>query len=164
MLMISDANVLIDLEEGDLIEQFFKLPYNIYCPDTLFYEELGEHHHSLLDLGLQLMVLDGSTVLQANRLILQYSKVSNNDCFALALAQLKNCPLLSGDLALRKAADAESVEVYGTIWIVKCLIQLKIINLHQAEIALIRMKDSKRRLPWKDFAEMLDKFRKTGEH
>lgn len=66
MLMISDANALIDLEEGELIEQLFKLPYDIYC-------------------------------------------------FALALAKSENCPLLSGDQALRKAADAEAVEVYGTI-------------------------------------------------
>ena len=50
MLMISDANVLIDLEEGELIEQLFRLPYKIYCPDTLFYEELEEQHYSLLDL------------------------------------------------------------------------------------------------------------------
>ena len=58
MLMISDANVLIDLEEGELVEQLFKLPYDICCPDTLFYEELEEQHHSLWDLGLQLMELD----------------------------------------------------------------------------------------------------------
>ena len=156
MLMISDANILIDLEEGELIEQLFKLPFNLYCPDTLFYEELEEQHYSLLDLGLQLMELDDITVLEASRLILQYSKVSNNDCFALALAKSKNCPLLSGDQALRTAADAEAVEVYGTIWIVERLIQRKIIDIHQAETAFNRMKDSKRRLPWKVFAETLD--------
>lgn len=75
MLMISDANVLIDLEEGELIEQLFKLPYDFCCPDTLFYEELEKWHHSLLGLGLQLMVLDDIAVLEANRLIPQYSKV-----------------------------------------------------------------------------------------
>ncbi len=159
MLMISDANVLIDLEEGELIEQLFKLPYDIYCPDTLFYEELEAQHHSLLDLGLKLMVLDGTTVQEAIRLTLQYSKVNNNDCFALALAKSKNCSLLSGDLALRKAANAESVKVFGTIWIVERLIQRNIIDLYHAETAFIRMKDSKRRLPWKVFAETLDRFR-----
>ncbi len=29
MLMITDANVLIDLEEGGLIQRIFKLPYDI---------------------------------------------------------------------------------------------------------------------------------------
>ena len=125
----------------------------------MFYEEPEEQHRSLLDLGLQLMVLDGITVLEANWLILQYSKVSNNDCFALAWAISANCPLLSGDQALRKAAVAEPVEVYGTIWIVERLIQRNIIGLYQAEAAFIGMKDSKRRLPWKVFAETLDKLR-----
>ena len=158
MLVISDANVFIDLEEGELIEQLFKLPFDICCPDTLFHEELEEQHHSLLDLGLRLMELDGITVLEANRLIRQYPKVSNNDCFALALAKSENCPLLSGDQALRKAALAEVVKVYGTIWIVKRLIQSKIIDIHQAETALNGMKNSNRRLPWKIFAELLDNF------
>jgi hypothetical protein len=35
-LLISDANILIDLEEGGLLEVFFRLPYQFSVPDILF--------------------------------------------------------------------------------------------------------------------------------
>ena len=41
-LLISDANILIDMEEGELLPQMFQLPYNFSIPDILFYEELEQ--------------------------------------------------------------------------------------------------------------------------
>ena len=43
-LLIIDANILIDLEEGQLLEQFFQLPYNFRVPDILFSDELEAQH------------------------------------------------------------------------------------------------------------------------
>lgn len=51
-LLISDANILIDLEEGGLLRQLFGLPYEFRVPDILFYEELEDQHGYLVDLGL----------------------------------------------------------------------------------------------------------------
>jgi len=53
-LLISDANILIDLEEGQLIELTFQLPYQFTIPDILFVEELETEHQYLLDKGLSL--------------------------------------------------------------------------------------------------------------
>ena len=43
-LLTCDTNILIDLEEGRLLEQFFKLPYEFRVPDILFSEELEAQH------------------------------------------------------------------------------------------------------------------------
>lgn len=43
-LLISDANILIDMEEGELLTQLFQLPYQFAIPDILFVEELEEEH------------------------------------------------------------------------------------------------------------------------
>jgi hypothetical protein len=51
-LLISDANILIDIEEGQLISQLFQLPYQFCVPDILFAEELEEQHSDLLHKGL----------------------------------------------------------------------------------------------------------------
>lgn len=56
-LLISDANILIDLGEGQLLTQFFQLPYEFRVLDILFYEELEAQHGHLLDLGLQTVSL-----------------------------------------------------------------------------------------------------------
>ena len=52
-LLISDANIFIDMEVGGLIERMFDLDYQFAVPDVLFAEELAGHHGYLLDLGLQ---------------------------------------------------------------------------------------------------------------
>ncbi len=59
-LLISDANILIDLEEGALIEQMFQLPFQFLIPDILFEEELDEQHAYLIDYGLVLQELSGN--------------------------------------------------------------------------------------------------------
>ena len=46
-LVVSDANILIDMEEGGLIEAMFKLPETFAVPNVLFMEELVEHHPEL---------------------------------------------------------------------------------------------------------------------
>ena len=51
-VLISDANVLIDMEVGGLIQPMFQLPYQFHTPDILFEEELDEQHAYLLEMGL----------------------------------------------------------------------------------------------------------------
>lgn len=47
LLLISDANILIDMEDGNLIPVIFQLPYEIAVPDILFELELRERHSHL---------------------------------------------------------------------------------------------------------------------
>lgn len=147
-LLISDANILIDLEEGQLIELMFQLPYRFSIPDILFVEELEEEHQQLIALGLNLSELSGNTMLYAMELIPRYAQASRNDCFALALAVQEGCPLLTGDKALRKAAESESVMVRGTLWLVETMVKQQLITIDQAREAYRRMEAAGRRLPW----------------
>jgi len=54
-------------------------------------------------------------MMHAIELIPLYLNASRNDIFALCLAKQKNCPLVTGDMALRKAAEKEGIVVQGTI-------------------------------------------------
>ena len=147
-LLISDANILIDLEEGLLIELMFQLPYQFTIPDILFVEELEAEHEHLLEKGLTLSELASETMIYAMELIPRYTKASRNDCFALALAAQEKCTLLTGDRALRNAAETESVMVRGTLWLVELMVRQGLINIEQARAAFQRMKEAGRRLPW----------------
>ena len=77
-LLISDANILIDLEEGQFIELMFQLPFCFSIPDILFVEELEEEHQRLLELGLQLGELSSKTMMHAMELVQRYNKPSRN--------------------------------------------------------------------------------------
>lgn len=151
-LLVSDANILIDLEEGGLLTAFFDLPYEFTVPDILFSEELEEQHSHLLDMGLVIRELSADTMMYAFALTQKARGPSRMDCFAIALAKQESCPLLSGDKALRKLADKELIKTMGTIWVVTRLVEESLITKEHARSSYEKMKMAGRRLPW-DIAE-----------
>lgn len=161
-LLISDANILIDMEEGGLLDLMFSLPYQFKVPDVVLDEELEEMADRLRRLNVQVGELDGHWMLHAVALGDKHKKVSRYDCIGLALAKQEGCPLLTGDLALRAAASQEAVVVKGTVWLVEQLIVLGKVSVSDAEASFSRMRDNGRRLPWNLIDLMLDTVRDAG--
>ncbi|MGI0081096.1 MAG: PIN domain-containing protein [Nitrososphaerales archaeon] len=159
-LLISDANILIDIEIAELTREMFQLPETFAVPDILFLEELVEHHHELPGYGLQVMQLAAEVVEEANQLRARYIHPSMNDLFALALAKHVQCPLLSGDGRLRNAASQEQVSVRGTLWLLESLVQHEIINLGRLEKTYELLRTENRRLPWDEVTRQLNRLRK----
>lgn len=148
LLLISDANVIIDMELGDLIKPMFSLNYQFAVPDVLYEEELQDSHPNLPQLGLKRLELLPESVDYAVELGTRYRKPGRIDLMALALAKQEQCRLLTGDQALREAGKAEGVNVVGTIWLIGELLKAEIITRMDARAAYRKMKLSGRRLPW----------------
>lgn len=148
MLLISDANVIIDMQDGGLLEAMFQLNETFAVPDMLYAEELEQQQPQLPRLGLQIKSLSGESIARAMALRLRYTGPSTNDLFALELARECQCPLLTGDMALRKAAESEGVELRGTLWLVEQLVRQRIITVTVAHNAYRKMRDAGSRLPW----------------
>lgn len=154
LLLISDANILIDVEIGGLVAPMFSLEYQFAVPDVLFYEELEERHSYMLEMGLVASEFDEAMVLRVVQLASQYPRPGRNDLFALVLAAKEGCPLLTGDKDLKLAAENENVEVRGTLWLVNEMVRTGKISLQVARGAYQRMRAHGRRLPW-DIAETM---------
>lgn len=120
-IIVSDASVLIDLAKVRLTEAAFALPHDFVISDVLFSDELldlGEcKSQDLLEAGLSICELDSEGVRLAFDNAPAYASLTPNDCFALALAKRKVCALVTGDAALRNAAQSEAVEVHGLLWL-----------------------------------------------
>lgn len=159
LAFISDANILIDVEAGGLMAPMFSLGYQFAVPDVLYFEELAEHHAHWRGMGLIVQSLPAEGVARVQTLSQKYKYPSRNDLFALALAEQEQCPLLTGDAALRSAAEAERVEVKGTIWLVTEMVRQKCITTTVARVAYKTMQEQGRRLPW----ELAEKTLKTME-
>ncbi len=157
-LLISDANIFIDMEEGGLIRKMFRLPEIFVVPDILFVEELSAHHPTLPAYGLQIKALEASAIEEAIKLSRQYKQPSQNDLFALALAQQELCPLVTGDRRLREAANNEKVEVKGTLWLIERMFEEKLLTKDDARKAYDKMREANRRLPWAKVAQQLKSF------
>lgn len=156
LLLISDANILIDLECAKLSEAMFALGYRFGVPNVLFAEELEEQHAHLLALGLEALNLPAKVVADVERLAEKHRKPSRNDLFALALALSENCPLLTGDGALRAAAKKEGADTRGTIWLIEEMIRHGLLSVADGRAAYEVMRDQGRRLPWDEAQARLD--------
>jgi predicted dithiol-disulfide oxidoreductase (DUF899 family) len=68
--------------------------------------------------------------------------------------------LLTGDRALRAAAELEEVIVCGTLWLMGRLVAEGLITVTALERAYDRMKQAGRRLPWNEVDRQLRHYRK----
>jgi predicted nucleic acid-binding protein len=160
LLLISDANILIDMEAGQLMERLFQLPMQFAMPDILYWEEIEPGTPGLEDQGLRILEVTGEYVRYASELPDKYgSEPSANDYLALALAKQEGCPLLTGDQSLKAAAQAEDVSVMGTVWLLRTMVENQLLSVDEAIAALALMKEGKRRLPWTDAERILNGLR-----
>lgn len=109
---------------------------------------------------MQVLEVSGEYVAYAAQFPIKYgTNARPNDYLALALAKQEGCPLLTGDQALKQVASAEDVSVMGTVWLLRTMVENQLLNVDEALAALVRMKESKRRLPWIDAERILNSLR-----
>jgi predicted nucleic acid-binding protein len=160
-LLISDANILIDISVGGLLGELFRLNYEYGLPDVLFEYELQAQHPELPGMGLQILTLAAEAVDDMMALQSKHHRtgVSTNDCMALALARQEQCSLLTGDGALRQIALAEGADVKGTVWLVEEMLESGVIDVDRASQAYQAMKDDGSRLPWSRIDQQIKRYR-----
>ena len=160
-LLISDANILIDLEHGGLSRHAFQAGFEIAALDSMYEEELRAHHPNLKALGLRLLPLAPEGIAAALDLVARHqgSGTGTNDLLSLALAIQERCPLLSGDAKLRRVAEKEGHVVRGTLWLMQTMFDAGAVNLAKVEAAYARMKANGRRLPWDEVERQISQMR-----
>lgn len=159
-VVVTDANIIIDMAAGSLLEEMFRLSGWEFCvPDVLYVEELQEHYGNLPARGLRVLAQPAESVDQIAQLRLRYRALSTNDLFALTLARSMGCALLSGDGPLRRAADAEGVEVRGTLWLMHALLGAHLVTVDRAAAAYEAMRIDGSRLPWADAEAQIKRWR-----
>lgn len=80
LLLISDANILMDVEVGGLLRPMFSLRYQFAVPDVLYFEELDGRHTYLLSMGLQTRTLSAMSVERVQTLSRKYARPGRMTC------------------------------------------------------------------------------------
>lgn len=113
-VLVSDTSALIELTREGLLETVFQNHFEIVVPDILYEDELidfGERDRAaLLHLGLRREALDAGGLAQALRYRRACSKLTIDDCFALAVAFCHGWRLLTPDPNLTALAENDGVE------------------------------------------------------
>ncbi len=157
---VVDANIVIDLHRGDVIEHVFRLGVRLVVPDVIIDELLEPDGAALESLGLKNFGLSSQQVQEVVDLIPRYPGASTNDIFALVLARTLGAPLLTGDKHLRRAAEEQGVTVHGTLWLLDEMVREGVIPKRRAAEALTQMLAYGRRLPKNECARRLREWAK----
>jgi predicted nucleic acid-binding protein len=158
-LIISDANIFIDLECAELTARMFRLDIDFAVPDLLYQDELSRDHPELPGYGLEIRQLGPELINQSMACRNSYPKLSIYDAFALTLANHESAPLLTGDGHLRTAAYSEDVQVHGTLWLMEQMLTQKLLTLPEMEAAYEAMLAAQRRLPEREIRRQLKRLR-----
>ena len=110
----------------------------------------------LKELGIQVVELTEAEFFYAIELAKYYVKLSAYDRIALSIAKFRQIPLLTGDNALRKAAQREEVQVIGTIGLLDKLFEGGYIEKMEYKECLEQfLLHKKRRLPEEELKKRL---------
>jgi predicted nucleic acid-binding protein len=161
ILVIHDANIIIDLQVADLLGTFFRLALENHTSDLVLdeldqpiSEQIAAHQIKIKNwTSLELVEIALSQGVQPK-------PISIPDCSVLLLAQRLKGILLTGDANLRFCAEQTGVEVHGTLWIFDQLVAASVLPPVEAAKRLERLRESGRRLPEGAVNQRLHQWRK----
>lgn len=162
LVLITDANVWIDLQVGGVLVDAVRLDYELVLPDVVHAEMEHGRPEVFAELGLlvelghvRLGTCGPEGVALVQQLAGTYLKAQTPDLFALAMAKLTPAILVTGDRHLRQAAEAERVEVHGTLWLLEEMVAQSVVTARGAGDALAVMMGADRRLPEKECGRLI---------
>jgi predicted nucleic acid-binding protein len=159
-LCVIDTSVLINLHTGGVLQALFYLPVHLSAPNVLVEELVEPDGPTLVTCGLTSYGLSSDETLEVQHLRARYHGPSVNDLFALVLAKTLDATLLTGDAALRSAAEQEGVPTHGALWLLDEMVCLAVIPPQLAGRALERMLAKGSRLPSGECEERLNRWRR----
>lgn len=145
-IVVSDASAILDLAKVRLIESTLALSFEFIIPDVIFSQELldlGSYTPAdLVRLGFSIGSLDGAGVAAAfAHFAWHASRLSLNDCMALAYAEANDGILMTGDGPLRLIAERMKIEVHGVLWAAALMAEQGTCPRHRLVAALQQLHD-----------------------
>lgn len=141
----SDTNVWIDFVTIQKTELPFRLPYTYIMSRDAVEEELLSPPglgRQLVSCGLVPVEISIEEFFLAEQYGQNYKSLSTHDRVALAIAKNRQITLLTGDKALRKAAQNEDVPFIGTLGILDQLWDQQRITVDELRLCLQRLLDN----------------------
>ena len=159
-IVITDVSVFFDLYHLQVLPEFFALELEIHTTDFVYNEITNSVQKSEFAVferskKLNLIRITPEEEDEIKAMKLFRSNRSFPDRTVLWKAKQFNCALLTCDLRLRKEAEDHGVEVRGSIWVVKQLIETEIVTKVKGVELLKQMKLVNPRLPVEEIDKLI---------
>ncbi len=159
IVVITDANILIDLKNANLVDALLRTEWRVITTDFVF-EELNPSTIAVDSFGIEVINLSGVEIAEIFEIRQNHNRLSIPDISALILAEKIDGILLTGDKRLKSLClKRNKIGVHGVLWILDQLVNLKIIDSNHAIKAIFKMKFKGARLPEKECQELISKWK-----
>ena len=162
MYISSDTNIWFDFEEIGFPEHPFLLDNDYFISDVTYHDDIrfSETVRRIVESNkLHVISVPSQEIALAIEMSRRYPTITIHDAIALSIAKTRGWILLSGDGRLRNAAETESVECHGTLWIYSQLKEQNILPkeeyLKALENLLDAVENNRRRLPKSEIIQMI---------
>ena len=138
---VADADIIIDLYTGDLLEILPRLSFRILVPNLIVEHELLEPAgEDLLERGwVEAWDFPGEELIEIQRLWRDYPSLTLYDTSALFLAISLRIPLLARDKGLGRAAGQHGVTILDTFWLLEEMLQQRLVRPSRIVLAFSLM-------------------------
>jgi predicted nucleic acid-binding protein len=145
IIVVNDANILIDLVMLQLLPHFFSLQLKFYTTDLIL-DELHdwqvEELKVYVDNGMLTVIqLTDSELIDITLLQAEKRQLSEQDCSAIVCARKVTGDLLTSDNNLRKFATKKLFTVYGHLWVFDKMVEANTITPQNAIDKLTELRE-----------------------
>ena len=162
-LIITDSSVFFDIIKIQALHEFFALNFNICTTDFVKAEILESEQRAQIEIFIRLQKL---TVFELTEQEIEEVEEFKTKRFFKTLidktvlwkAKQLNCPLLTGDAKLKSEAIDQGVTVHGSLWVIKVIVEQKIITAEAAITFLGKLKTVNDRLPLDEIEKLIKRF------
>ena len=145
IIVVNDANVLIDLVKLQLLPYFFSLQLEFYTTDLILDELHDWQVQELLvyinNGKLTVIQLTDNELIDISLLQAEKRQLSEQDCSAIVCARKVSGDLLTSDNNLRKFATKKLLTVYGHLWVFDKMVETSIITPQVAIVKLTELRE-----------------------
>jgi len=158
-VLITDANILIDLLKTETADGFFKLACEILTTQAVVDECNDDQQKVLLKhvrggrLSIYHLSVEDDDLVE--RLLVANNGLSYADCTILHVVKSMNAVLLTGDRKLRVVTQSDDIEVRGIFWVFDEMLKQKVLDKREYSQKLLKLKDINRWLPEDEFLHRL---------
>lgn len=132
IVVVNDANILIDLVKLELYAIFFDLPLVFYTTDIILEElhfEQKEHLTPFIEKGtFKILNLSPDDLIEINELQKEKPQLSIQDFSAVVCSKKVNGAIITSDNNLRKFASTKNIQVLGHLWVFDKMVESGKIN------------------------------------
>lgn len=153
-LLVTDANIFIDLVHLGVIEAFFRLPFEIHTSDIVW-DEISAHHPAFEGMSVHVHSVEPDEMKTFLRLNEHYPGLGMADCSVIYFSELLQGICLTGDGTLRKIVQTRGQEVHGILFVVKQFAECRIYTFTECGDILQQLKRINPRLPKTEIDKLL---------